>query len=91
MFEEIDAQENDPLIWFYLGNSYLAIDKPEDAINYFLQALSQDTALTPQTRWYLGLSYLAKGDIDEARKVFEALANDATSYGERAKSILKQI
>jgi hypothetical protein len=53
--------------------------------------LSQDTALTPQSRWYLGLSYLARGDMDEAKKVFEALANDTTSYGERAKSILNQI
>ena len=91
LFEEIDVLENDPLIWFYLGNAYLATDKPEDAINYFLQVLSQDTALTPQARWYLGLSYLAKGDIDEAKKVFEALANDTTSYGERAKSILNQL
>ena len=91
LFEEIDVQEDDPLIWFYLGNSYLAIDKPEDAIDYFLQALSQDTALTPQTRWYLGLSYLAKDDIEEAKKVFEALANDGNSYGERAKSILNQL
>jgi len=91
LFKEIDALENDPLIWFYLGNSYLAIDKPEDAINYFLQVLSQDTALTSQARWYLGLSYVAKGDIDEAKKVFQALANDTTSYGERAKSILNQI
>lgn len=91
LFEEIDALEDDPLIWFYLGNSYLAIDKPEDAINYFLEVLSQDTALTPQARWYLGLSYLANRDIGEAKKVFEALANDTTSYGERAKSILNQI
>lgn len=91
LFKEIDVRENDPLIWFYLGNSYLATDKPEEAVNYFLDVLSQGTVLAPQARWYLGLSYLAKGDIDEAKEVFEALANDTTSYGERAKSILNQI
>ena len=44
-----------------------------------------------QARLNLGLNYLAKGDFDEANEVFEALANDITSYGENAKSILDEI
>ena len=91
LFEEIDASENDPLIWFYLGNSYLATENPEAAIEYFQKVLSEQTPLKPQAQWYLGLSYLAKGDKEEAKKVFGALANDTSSYGEKAKLIINQL
>jgi tetratricopeptide (TPR) repeat protein len=91
IFEEVNAQEDDPLIWFYLGNSNLAIDNPEVAIEYFQKVLSEQTPLTPQAQWYLGLSYLAKGNKDEAEEIFGALARDTSSYGERAQSILNQL
>ncbi|CAN5179528.1 hypothetical protein BH23BAC1_BH23BAC1_48680 [soil metagenome] len=91
LFEEIDAGENDPFIWFYLGNSHLAIDNPEPAIEYFQKVLSEQTPLKPQAQWYLGLSFLAKGDKDEAKAVFGSLANDTSSYSERAKSIINHL
>ena len=58
--------ENDTLN-FYLGVSYLAQEKNEEAIEYLSKAVNNPNSIFINESWYyLGLIYLDKGNTDDA-------------------------
>ncbi|MDF9794976.1 tetratricopeptide (TPR) repeat protein [Catalinimonas alkaloidigena] len=87
-FEQMIAEENDTLTWFYLGNAYLENDEPPKAINALNKFLEYDTELKTQAQWYLGLAYLSAGDTEKAKGVLDQLSKSNTSYAENAKEII---
>ena len=78
---------------FYQGNALLAQQDFEQAQIIFSQvAESEDELFAVQAKWYLGLCYLGKGQKEEARKIFEALREDAGSgYGNKAAKVLQEL
>lgn len=68
---ESEDSDNKLIDQFYLGNAYLAIEEPNKAIKV-LEVLAEDgRGLSTQAKWYLGLAYLLKGDVENAKKLFE--------------------
>jgi|GEM_PF-3862102 len=88
--------EQNTKMLFYLGNTYLALDKPQEAIATFNELLALPDNLTrtyvSKTKWYLGLSYLKANEMDKAEEIFIDLQQNATdSYQEKAAQALDQI
>ncbi|QMU29984.1 tol-pal system YbgF family protein [Adhaeribacter radiodurans] len=93
LFEQFLAKENDEKSLFYLGNAYLAANKPEAAIKTYLTYLQQYKQFETPSKWYLGLSYIKVENNAEAKKVLkEVAANKAPDniYREKAKEILSK-
>lgn len=88
--------EQNTKMLFYLGNTYLALNKPKEAIETFNELLALPDNITrtyvSKTKWYLGLSYLKANDMDKAEEIFVDLSQNATdSYKEKAEQALDQI
>ncbi|MEK6477106.1 tetratricopeptide repeat protein [Catalinimonas sp. 4WD22] len=91
LFEQILAEENDTLTWFYLGNAYLENDEPQKALDALSNFLEYDTELNTQAQWYLGLAYLSVGDKEKAKEIFENEQLQNSSYGIKAKNIIDNL
>lgn len=60
--------KNDTLNYF-LGTSYLASTQGDKALAYFRKTLEEPNSIfTDDAWWYLGLTYLQLGEIDNARQ-----------------------
>lgn len=85
---------NDETAQYYLGLAHLGLSRYAKAIELlFPLSRSSTFALKNDAMWYLGLCYLkAEAGVDEARQVFQNIANDpANPDHQAAKAILEQI
>lgn len=76
---------------FYLGLSELENNNTDQAISALEQAAQQQDAYFKETRWYLGLAWLKKGNKPESAKYFGALAGTEGFYSKRAAEILRRL
>ncbi|GAB3021614.1 hypothetical protein GCM10027284_46360 [Cyclobacterium sediminis] len=90
-FTNILEAGEDPLVRFYLGNTYLAMGNYDAAILALERAIESPMMLETQAKWYLGLAYLARGRKEDALIQFKELAKGTTSYSEKAETIIKQL
>lgn len=82
---------NSLTIKFYLGISYLYLDKVEISRELLKQVASRESLFADQALWYLGLGYLAQGNISEASLAFEEVAGSGGSLGQRAAIMVKKL
>jgi hypothetical protein len=75
---------------FYAGVSSLCINDPRSAI-VFLQNVSDQSGLTDQTIWYMGLAYLKKNDADAAKSCFDKLCSKEGVFKQRSIEILNRL
>jgi len=79
---------------FFLGQSYLKLNQPKEAINIFIEALKKtdspySTFRSKETiHWYLGLAYLKIGDTTSA---IEALQMIDGPKKDKAQELLKAL
>ncbi|PSR56399.1 hypothetical protein AHMF7605_24315 [Adhaeribacter arboris] len=93
LFEQFLAKEKDEKSLFYLGNAYLAAERPEDAIKTYLAYLQQYHQFEMDAKWYLSLSYMKVGQFIEARNQLRELTantNPDNIYREKAEKILSK-
>jgi tetratricopeptide (TPR) repeat protein len=90
LFENILANNNDPIVLLCLGNAQLKVGKIEQAENTFTQLLTQHNDLITQAKWYLALTYLKEDKLDRSKAALWELAQSST-YGEKAQSLLKKL
>jgi tetratricopeptide (TPR) repeat protein len=76
---------------YYLGISQLANKNAEAAIPYFEKYVKQPNSFQQQSRWYLALCFLQKGESNNAKPYLEMLSQSAGKYQEKAKEILKKL
>lgn len=77
--------QNDTLNYF-IGNSYLALGKTEEAIPYLNEVADHPASVfAKDAEWYLGLAFLKLGNNDQAFK------HISRSENERKNELLKQI
>lgn len=95
LFLQIVEKQKDPWVAFYLGNAYLASEKPEKASVAFLNLMEKypkDAGIWEQTQWYLMLSYLKMDEIEKAKEIGEKLyRNGNKEYSSRAKVLLEKL
>jgi len=91
LFQQILEKEDEPVVWFYLGNAYLAGNQPENAIQAFNKTLENNTDVTNQSQWFLALSYLANNNPDRAVDVLEQLSNTNSTYKNKAEQLLQTL
>lgn len=82
---------NSVTIKFYLGISYLYLDKVDVSRGLLLDVAHGESLFSDQALWYLGLGYLAQGNVSEASLVFEKIANSGGSLGQRAAGMVKKL
>ncbi len=81
-----------PLDYFMLGLANLYQDVPNYAAA--ITALNQTKAfntgsnITQQTDWYLALSYLSAGEVENARRLLEGISADGGHYKQAEASLL---
>lgn len=88
--DELDGGIEKDILLFYIGNSYLALDKPTEAVEN-LTTVSKNSLLGEQAQWYLALAYLKSEQLEEAEKMLEELTNTSGVYREKAETLLKEI
>lgn len=66
-----EKPQNDTLNYF-LGAAHLDLKNTDKAIFYFERTLETGSSrFTDDAKWYLGLTYLLKGDLEQARENLE--------------------
>lgn len=81
-----EQEKHLPLLKLYEGVSALAVGESDPAINAF-QPLLSEPLLKEQARWYLGLTYLQKGDTENAKINFQEIQKGAYKFKESQKII----
>ncbi len=77
---------------FYLGLNYYLQRQPQLAIQALSQAESlAEPAQRNQALWYLAQAYLLEGDVEPARAILTALANQELEYAVEAEQLLRQL
>jgi len=77
--------------YLYLGMSYMELGLYENArIN--LEKVPHENVNRPYADWYVALSWLAEGNIEEGKKALRLLSEDDTHYRQQqAKELLEQL
>jgi hypothetical protein len=94
LFDEILAdQPNNFAVMYYSGISNIEIKNYPIAIKRFDMIINDgDNLYIENSEWYLGLTYLAAGDIDQANRIFNIIASKPDHYYYfEVKSILEKI
>ena len=78
---------------FYLGQSYLAKDDFDKAIEIFSgQAKNNSSIFQSHSKWYLALSYIKVGKPQEAANILEEIAGNENAYNHNlARKLLKEL
>lgn len=81
-----------PVSRFYLGNTYLALNKPQKAIK---QLTTVKGAIEKQYRypnlWYLSLAYLQADQPEKAKPLLQKLAGSKSNYQTKAQHLLQAL
>jgi tetratricopeptide (TPR) repeat protein len=86
----LDTYPDDANALFYLAMAYYYNEQFEYAEKAFLKSLNVPVRIFRQeSRFYLGKSFLATGQIEKANSVFRVVAEEEGFYAEKALELLK--
>ena len=90
-FQQLSKSEPDDITYqFYLAVAQLGAKNNDAAINVFSQISStENNPFKEQSQWYLGLAYLQKGDVENAKKSFTEIQSGQFKYNE-AQQVLQE-
>jgi hypothetical protein len=93
LLKTVATQNSDEIVIknYYLGVSFLAKNKVENAISSLLIAQKcTNTTIKDNADWYLALAYLKQNDKANMKAAFEKIATNKNSpYCKKAESLLK--
>lgn len=88
-FEDYLKENSDPLIYSYIGISYLELDKTKDALSSFDKLLHSVSLDKSKALWYKSLIYLRMNDKVELKKTLSSIISDSTNFNyNKAKELL---
>ena len=74
-FENVLEYKNEnPWIYYYLGEAYEANDEIDKALSNFLKAIAHNDSFSPAYK-KVGILFFARGDYDDAIEYFEDYIN----------------
>jgi tetratricopeptide (TPR) repeat protein len=94
MFTEIlNKDPGNIAIQYYTGVCSIEIKEYDKAVDLFSNIISENNNLYIEyAQWYLGLTYLIQGEVENAREIFTDISNeDGHYYKKDADSILEKI
>ena len=90
--EAIRQNPDNTSLSFYKALSHLSVEQADSAIVDLNQVVNEpEDQLQEPARWYLGLAYLQRGDVGQAKEIFTTIEAADDSYSERASEILKAL
>ncbi|WP_373516553.1 tol-pal system YbgF family protein, partial [Pricia sp.] len=90
-FEKIPPKNQKPYLDFYRAQSYLQIDKTEEAKKLFKTNIRNGSAFVPESHWYLALTYLREKDTENALLQLQALTTRYDYNKEKASTLLQEL
>ncbi len=87
----LEENPNKQKVRFYRGITNLKLGNMDKAIEDFEKVAVGGDDLSVQATWYLGLTYLRKGEQDQAVFYFRGLVKDSTRYAMNAEEILNNL
>jgi hypothetical protein len=85
------VEKEEASILILLGNANLALGNVDAAQNNFLTLIKDFDEFDGQAKWFLGLSYLKKGEEKKARLILQELEDPQFTYSKKAKELLKNV
>ena len=89
--EEFLKLENAPYASVYAGISYMAAGRYDKSLAVLNAGELEDTTFEAYRKWYLGLTYLRKGEQQQAKQIFKQLGENSSPVTEMAKKILSEL
>ena len=86
-----ELDELPPESTFTLGLAYLAVNDLSNAQSTFEDHLNHYDAYENETSWYLGLTYLKKGETQEAREILGKVAASDSAFAKQARSLNRRL
>jgi len=87
--------ENNPQnkeVLFYKGICFLAMNKPDEAIESLNKVVSDEMAPYRNSGyWYLALAYLKAGNNQRSKEILSVIAEEESSHSKKAIKLLTQI
>jgi tetratricopeptide (TPR) repeat protein len=90
LFVSLLKEKDDAIAHLCLGNTWLALDKPQEAEKVFMHMLERHGDLVTQAKWYLALTFLQQGKIERTKATLWEISNSST-YGEKARELLSKL
>jgi tetratricopeptide (TPR) repeat protein len=90
-FNESLKEGDNEFVLFYLAISYLELNRLNEAIEHFHNYIQNYSSLKSQAQWYLALSYIKNEQLANARIPLQLIAEDDSSYSEKASNLLNQL
>ncbi len=79
-----DKQDlNDPLVYAYIGFSYLELNKINEAIQSFDRLLNSDSIDSSKALWYKSLVYLKTDDMTNAKNTLSKIIANPESFNHK--------
>jgi FimV-like protein len=80
-------------VQFYKGNSHLALNHAQDAIDCFEAVMAMPAnKYTEEAQWYLALSYIKAEDKDKARELLNTIVDTQNHpFHKNASELLKKL
>ncbi|MEL6675461.1 MAG: tetratricopeptide repeat protein [Bacteroidota bacterium] len=72
---------------FYLGQSYLELDQPDQALTYFRQ-IAEESSLYDRSQWQIALTLLKSGDVPTLRTHLASLLENPYFFKKEAAQAL---
>lgn len=92
IFSNLEEPKRQIELSLYIGNSFLNLRKPEEAIESLQAAVNAEKGLiNDHGKWYTALAHLANEDKQQAKEVLTNLSSYENSYQEKAQSLLDEL
>ncbi|MCW5516891.1 tetratricopeptide repeat protein [Muriicola sp. Z0-33] len=91
LFEELSVPDKKDYLDFYLGQSFLQLEKTDKAAQSFLLAIKSNSEFVSESRWYLALTYLKMEDTIKAKLTLEELIEAGDFRKEAAEQLLSEL
>lgn len=90
--EVLKSEPGNVVAHFYLGMSLLCQNRADQAIRQFQDVIMiGDNEFIEHAEWYLGLSFLKKGDLNQAKIIFKKLLSENHRYDKQANELLNSL
>lgn len=91
LFEDLKTKQNSEEVIFYLAQSYLKNEQPEEALVLFNEIVSDKGEFVPQALWYAALANLKTDQKEKAVRALQELIADGRYKKEEASILLEKL